>query len=369
MTENKQKVLIIGLGAVGVVSAYIAQASGKADVTVVARSNYDLVKERGIDIKSELLGNHDGWRPDRICKTVEEAAATDVPYAYVLVVTKCLPDVLPTSTLLAPLFKLAVQPTYVLVQNGLGIEVELYSTILKELGKPPDIISVAMFIVANQLSPNAFQSGSYARYVYGVYRPNDFTTVQNTPHEQRLLDDLEAIISAGGGTAEPVPEIQRRKFSKNVVNVTLAALQLFVRQPLTTVFRPPPSEGESYAPYYHPATHNLLEEHTVPLIRQIGEELVLLARALGFPDSKDGILASAPDDLVQLARDTYTPPSSFHIASTLVDLLKGQPMEIEVIWGSVVRLAKERGVQMPRVEMVYAIVLILQNQIMATRAM
>lgn len=37
-------------------------------------------------------------------------------------------------------------------------------------------------------------------------------------------------------------------------------------------------------------------------------------------------------------------------------------MEIEVIWGSVVRLAQERHLILPRVEMAYSLLVVLQNQ-------
>lgn len=39
-------------------------------------------------------------------------------------------------------------------------------------------------------------------------------------------------------------------------------------------------------------------------------------------------------------------------------------MEIEVIWGSVVRLGRKYGVAMPRVDMAYALLLVVQNQIL-----
>ena len=43
------------------------------------------------------------------------------------------------------------------------------------------------------------------------------------------------------------------------------------------IFRPPPTgDGESYAPYAHPGTQALMEEHTVPLMEAMFEELLLL---------------------------------------------------------------------------------------------
>lgn len=65
MTENRARVLIIGGGSVGIMAAYALHAGGKANVTVVMRSNFAQVEKNGIDIDSIDHG-HDikGWRPD-----------------------------------------------------------------------------------------------------------------------------------------------------------------------------------------------------------------------------------------------------------------------------------------------------------------
>jgi len=66
----------------------------------------------------------------------------------------------------------------------------------------------------------------------------------------------------------------------------------------------------------------------------------------------------------------------------LLDVERGQPIEVEVIFGEVVRMAREREVDIPvghfygcgfdkdlidllkRVEMMYALLLVVQNQIL-----
>ncbi|KAF8875274.1 ketopantoate reductase PanE/ApbA-domain-containing protein [Mucidula mucida] len=360
---SMQDVLVVGLGAVGAVSAYILKNSGIARVTAVARSNYSIVQDRGIDIKSGRFGDQLRWKPDRLWTSVAEAA--DTQYTYVVVVTKCLPDVFKTSELLEPLIHAPFkdQPIYVLVQNGLGIETDLYQAV-KHAGHQPRIISVAMFVLANQIGPNIIQLGDQEQYVCGVYRPNDFTTSVNSEEELRILKGFGEIIVKGGGSIDIVPEIQRRKFVKNMTNVVLAAICLLTRYTLPSVFRRPPSAEENYTPYYFPGTQPLLEENTIPMMRGMVRELVTLGRALGFPDSEDGVPADSADRLIQFSRDTYSPASSFHKASTLVDCEKDVPMEVEVIWGSVVRLARERQVDMPRVEMAYSLLLVMQNQIL-----
>lgn len=54
-TEN---VLLFGLGGIGGVYASILHLSEKCNVHVVARSNYQSVKEKGFRLKSPIFGDH-----------------------------------------------------------------------------------------------------------------------------------------------------------------------------------------------------------------------------------------------------------------------------------------------------------------------
>jgi ketopantoate reductase len=64
MAQEKARVLIVGTGGVGTMSAYALMQGGKADVTAVMRSNYDAAVKNGISIDSIQYG-HDikGFRP------------------------------------------------------------------------------------------------------------------------------------------------------------------------------------------------------------------------------------------------------------------------------------------------------------------
>ena len=90
-------------------------------------------------------------------RSVTEAA--DRKYAYVFVVTKAIPDLTPTSQLLSPLLSVPYtdksnQPTYVLMQNGMNVEVDLYRAIKKLGREEPSIISAAVYIGVNLKTPN-----------------------------------------------------------------------------------------------------------------------------------------------------------------------------------------------------------------------
>ena len=95
-----------------------------------------------------------------VCNSV--ASAADRSYSHVVLTIKALPDVTPTSTLLAPLLKAPYadrfdQPTYVFLQNGLNVEADLYKALLSLEKGPPKIISAAVAIITNMRGDNVVE--------------------------------------------------------------------------------------------------------------------------------------------------------------------------------------------------------------------
>lgn len=92
-----------------------------------------------------------------VCSSVAQAA--DRPYSHVVVTTKAIPELIRTPQILAPLLTPGYsekypQPTYVMFQNGLNVEVDLFRA-LKSLGKgDPKIISTAIYVASNLLQDN-----------------------------------------------------------------------------------------------------------------------------------------------------------------------------------------------------------------------
>ncbi|KAL1731055.1 hypothetical protein EV714DRAFT_272163 [Schizophyllum commune] len=380
MAENVVKdALLIGFGAVGAVYSLILQNSGKVNLTVVARSNYEVIKNEGVHFKSEKFGEIKGWKPHRVVKSVE--AAADRAYSHVFIAAKCVPEVLPNSKLVAPLLSddyidayysqpsAYPQPVYVLLQNGWNFERELYER-LRALGKgEPKIVSAALYIWTNMQGANVVRHSALERIVLGMYRYEDYTTTVNSPEEQVVLDDLSGILTAGGSSVELVTEIQRRKYAKNMLNINFAGYACLTRYTLMAIFRPPPSDpSQQYSPYVHPSTVNRIEEFTIPAMTSLLHELIKFARVLGFPDGPDGIPSSMVEEAMQSTREAHATPEAAHIPSTLLDIEKGRPIEVEVIWGELIRTAKARGVDMPRAETIYSMLLVVQNQLLRERS-
>jgi ketopantoate reductase len=60
---TQQRILVIGGGALGVLAALNLEASLGVSVSLVLRSNFDVVSKHGYDIKSCDHGELRNWRP------------------------------------------------------------------------------------------------------------------------------------------------------------------------------------------------------------------------------------------------------------------------------------------------------------------
>ena len=136
--------------------------------------------------------------------------------------------------------------------------------------------------------------------------------------------------------------------------------------PPTGIFRPPPADSStSYSPYVSPTTADLISTFTIPSIKAILIELLTLGktsmlcyitwfhvishigRALGFPDTPDGLPSSIVMTSLDEIRLLHSKASSSHFPSMLVDAERGRAIEVEVILGEVVRMAKQFKVDIP----------------------
>lgn len=101
------------------------------------------------------------------------AEAADRAYDYVIVTTKAIPDVMRTPQLLAPLLTPEYvakydQPIYVILQNGLNVEVDLFAAV-KALGKQPRMLGSALYINANQLKGDLVEHSDFVRVLSSIF--------------------------------------------------------------------------------------------------------------------------------------------------------------------------------------------------------
>lgn len=109
----------------------------------------------------------------------------------------------------------------------------------------------------------------------GIYRP-DCTITTNTPSDLVILTEFHNMLEKGGSEVRIVPEIQRVKFTKNLWNISFSTVATLVGYRLPAIFRSPPKDGEDYELYVSDTTRRLVDEHTIPNIRAVLEEVLLL---------------------------------------------------------------------------------------------
>ncbi|KAL4246194.1 hypothetical protein ABKN59_009275 [Abortiporus biennis] len=388
-----KNVLLVGFGAVGAICSYSLKRSGKAKVTVVARSNYDIIQSEGMHYKSLKYGDIQGWRPDCLCRSVEEAA--NQSYSHVLVTTKAIPEILRTPHLLAPLLTASYVekyglPTFVLLQNGLNIEVDLYNA-LKALrpAEEPKLISAALYIYTKLIDSNVVEHTDFDRIVMGIYRPTPNIT-KNTHEETEILQNFEELFTEGGTEIVIVPEIQREKFRKNNWNCVMSSVSTLTRFTPTAIFRSPsnhhnqnqntadernieelggrPALSESQKATSHiPFSYPPIRDYTIPFLYDTFMEVVNLGQAR-FPQSeeeKEPVMDSSfAIHALEKNSGVFSKLTSKEKHSMLLDCEKDRPMEVEVIVGEVVRMGKELNVPMPRMEAIYALLLVIQMQLL-----
>jgi 2-dehydropantoate 2-reductase len=171
------------------------------------------------------------------------------------------------------------------------VEQDLYHSIKALNQGEPKIISAVIWIRTNLVEKNVINNidfvskdSSYVEQSFqisdmiqdyitiGMYRHGDHLTTTNSPEEEAILTDFGTMLKTGGSEVVIAPEIQRKKFAKTFLNITLSSFSTLTGSPPTAMFRPPPKEGQSYSPYVAPQT----APNIVPVLRAILQEMITL---------------------------------------------------------------------------------------------
>ena len=92
--------------------------------------------------------------------------AVDRAYSHVVLATKIIPEIRTNPQLLEPLLSSPYtdhypQPVYVLMQNGMNIEVDLWNAIRALNQGTPKIIGTSLYIGSKQLAPNVVEHSDF----------------------------------------------------------------------------------------------------------------------------------------------------------------------------------------------------------------
>lgn len=307
-------VLIVGAGAVG---AFVGSALARqgAAVSVVCRSDYEVVKRAGFTITSPLLGDH-CFRPAQVYHDVSEC---EEPPEYLILTVKVLSGV-DRAALIRP----AVGPrtVIVLVENGLDIEEEIVQAFPAN-----EVLSGLAFVGVERTQPGRIAHVAAGWLILGRY-PRGLS-----PAAQRL----GAMFEAGKVGCNVTDDVVSARWQKTVWNASFNPLSVLggILDTATMLGTP---EGEA-------------------LVRELMTEICAVAAAAGSPQN--------PALIEKMIANTKSMPT--HKTSMALDYELGRPMEIEAILGNVVRAARRTGVATPHLDTVYAITKMIEEKTARSR--
>lgn len=312
-------VLVVGSGGVGAMAAFALALNKKCNVTLVVRSDFDLISSSGYTIDSAVHGKISHWKPQQVSPSVS-AAAEHGPFDFVVVTTKNIPDgYLTCEEIIAPAV-VAGETTIVLIQNGIGIE----EPMIKAFPKTPILSGVLLIGLA---------------YANGL--------VLHLHREQLYLAPFENPTVApeiSKARTDEFAAIYRQKDGLNIVHVEASA------------------KRSRWDKLVNNAVFN-------PVTALTGLDInrcqINGANSTIFSAAMDEIIAIAASDGVQIPSETkhrflHVADGSFFSSSMLVDLRKNQLVEVEVIVGNALKIAARNGVAAPVVSTLYLLMKMVQ---------
>lgn len=305
-------ILIVGAGAVGALFGSALARQG-AQVSVVCRSDFDVVQREGYDIISPLLGNH-RFRPHAVYREVSDCKA---PPDYLILTVKVLMGV-DRAALIRP----AVGPNtvIVLIQNGVDIEAEIATAFPEN-----EILSGLAIVGVGRSASGSIHHQSMGSLNLGRY-PNGAS-----PAAERLA----AWFKDGGIGCTVIENVVSARWQKAVWNATFNPISIMGGVLDTAVI--------------------LGTDESRAFVRAAMEEVCAISTAAGHP--------MHPKLIDQYIAGTLGIPA--YKTSMALDYENGRPMEIEAILGNTVRAARKHAVATPILDTLYALAKMIESK--ATR--
>lgn len=320
------KIAVVGCGAVG--SFYGAKlARAGEEVHFLLRTDYDVVLRQGVRIRSPQGDFH--VQP-RCARSPEAIGPSDL----VLIGLKTTANN-QFAKLLPPL--VAPGTAVVTLQNGLGNEESL-----ARLFAVKQILGGLCFVCLNRLEPGLIQHLAHGHVVLGEFRRRP------EPRTHRLA----GLFVQGGVPCSVTEELERAHWEKLTWNIPFNGLGVAGAAGYDTLAAPHSTlDPSSVAALRRVDTRQLLgpclttdmllaDARWEQLVRELMQEVIAIARALGFE-----LPYSLADE--QIAR---TRTMGAYRASTLIDFGRGQPLEIRSLFLEPLRQAQKVGVPVPRLE-------------------
>ena len=304
------KIGVVGCGAVG---GYYGARLGRAghDTHFLARSDYDVIRRSGVEIRSPEGDFH---HQPQCSRQPEEIGVCDL----VLVALKTT-----ANDQFGPLVAPLVGPTTAVLtlQNGLGNEEQLAALFGQER-----IFGGLCFVCLNRIAPGVIQHLAHGTIVMGAF---------NRPPEPRA-HELAAALRASGVPCKVAANLAAAHWEKLVWNIPFNGLGVASAAGYEAVTNGRLPAGATVGACL--TTDALLADpRWEARVRDLMLEVIDAANRLGL-----ALAPSVADHQIQRTREMGR-----YQASTLLDFERGQKLELESLFLEPLRQARRAGAEVP----------------------
>ena len=324
-------ILIVGAGAVGAFYASRLAHAPNARVSVICRSNFNAVKSDGFMVESPQYGI-EYFHPYEVFSSPEMASKSSLKeWDYVVVSTKALPDVSDDSILLEGLID--SKTSIVLIQNGLGVEAPYAKRFPQAT-----ILSAVTIVSAAQPQHGVIKHNRWTRISIGPYMPISGSTADDSEQAVARNARFIALLQAGGikdAEAYNHEKLQLLRWHKIAINAAMNPSSVLSGGSTNAAMT---LDDEMYA-------------HLEGVMEEVLDTAVKIT-GVPFPEK----FATAETILKSTMKNTSGSKPSMQ-----ADWEQGKRMELEVILGNPIRIAREKGLKMPRLQSMYAMLKMAQT--------
>ncbi|UJJ31773.1 putative 2-dehydropantoate 2-reductase [Halopseudomonas maritima] len=301
MSQSNLKIGIIGTGAIG--GFYGAMlANGGNDVHFLLRSEYEVVKEKGITIDS-LVNPTLHVHPVQAYKDAADMPKCDWIFVGAKSTAGNLGDIIAKAG--------KSDAKVVLLQNGLNNEDHLRPFLPDSMHLIGGLCYVCLF----REGPGVVKHQSNGMIDLGYHSGPAATKDE----QQALLEEGVALLTSGDIPTRLLPGVDEARWQKLIWNAPFNGISVVLNAGTQELVNNPASRK---------------------LITEMMEEVIAAARArgVGIPDGVIDYMFKGTE-----AMPDYH-PSMYH------DWLHKRPMELDALYGELLRLGAEAGCSLPKIE-------------------
>ncbi|CCD22368.1 uncharacterized protein NDAI_0A02100 [Naumovozyma dairenensis CBS 421] len=333
-------VLVIGAGGVGVITALSLYIRKLSHVSMVIRSDYDHVTANGYQIDSCDYGHISNWKPHSIYRTAYDASQSGLFFNYLVITTKNIPDG-PVESRVSNIIKPILESNrtlqseeltnIILIQNGIDIEKEIVSKFNKDDYKY-SLLSGIQLIGSTKIGKGIIKQIGKDHLSVGAFDACDrkaihfaqvFVELYGNEGKKILLSSMQVVSLFKYGS---------KLLYNAAINTTTALVGLDVPRCLEFAVDKKSTEME----IFEPAMREIIKIAA-------SEGIILEEQFVGF--------------FANITRNKMFKPSM------CVDEEKGQLMELEVILGNPLKIAKRNGIETPLLSMLYNLLVLVQGKL------